>query len=493
MAQLQDPHALRGVQQTPLPVHRQKNISLVAGSGFYIVVLAMLTFISSVGYRNEINSAKDSVRFQSMLFSDETRIAFDRIDKLLDILEVSLFTGGQSVMTTPLMSLVRNRVEELGFIRSIVLLAPNGQVLLHLGQSDPVDVELYQNIPHYSIDLQVSAPSRTHRDGLADYFSLYRPVLNPQGEIINYVVATVDLLGFVNEMGIADIDPSMRLSLFRNDGVLFARSSDTILHSGKAFPQFAKTFGNARNGEGMGRSPLDNKDYIYAFARVEGFSLTAIASRQYDSVLQPWKMELLVIGLIAVLVFVANVMVLGLLSRNRKVIEETQKKLLEQAYTDQLTGLLNRRAFFVEAEKRVAEARRYNRDLSLLVLDIDHFKVVNDTYGHDAGDQALKDVARIMSASSREADVLSRYGGEEFTLLLPQTDLEGAVTTAEKLRQVISSSEIVFADSRFHLTISVGAVMLRPEDTVQTLFQRGDSLLYLAKRSGRNRVEQEQA
>lgn len=472
----------------PLSVTRQKRLSFMASFGFFLALLGLLTFIAVVGYRNEVSSASEAVRFQAALFSDETRIAFDRIDKVLDIIEVSLFTRSDSFITRPLRELLSQRSDELGFMRSFYVLAPNRQVLLHMGRADTL--KLADKGPDYvdKSSLRISSPERNERSLRSMYFTAYREVLGPDGSLLYYAATTIDLIGFVNEMGLTSLSPVMRLSLFNEDGTLFVRSQDATYHAGKHYPAMARVLKENRNRQGVDTSPLDGRTYIYAFSRVKGFDMYAVAGRDYDAVLQPWKMELLVLGVAAIVLLLVNVIVLSMLEQNRRTIEEAQKQLIRQAYTDQLTGLLNRRAFMREADRRSAEAHRHETPLSLIVFDIDHFKTVNDSYGHDAGDEALRTVADIMREQSRGTDLLCRYGGEEFTLLLPQTPLDGARTMAEKLRKAISDRQIIQDNSRFRVTMSAGITQLQPEDTASSLFQRADSLLYQAKRAGRNRV-----
>ncbi len=155
-----------------------------------------------------------------------------------------------------------------------------------------------------------------------------------------------------------------------------------------------------------------------------------------------------------------------------------------QAYQDALTGLPNRRAFDERLRDEILRARRYRQVFSLLLLDIDRFKAINDAHGHDVGDQALRMLGKILSQRMRQADGLARWGGEEFTLLLPQTDAERARQLAEQLRATV-------AEARFprigRLTISIGIAQFAPHDSVDTLFRRVDQALYAAKEQGRDR------
>lgn len=167
-----------------------------------------------------------------------------------------------------------------------------------------------------------------------------------------------------------------------------------------------------------------------------------------------------------------------------------QEKLEVLASTDPLTGLFNRRYFFLLAEAEFKKAARYNRPLSVIIIDIDHFKKVNDTYGHSAGDQALVHVAHLTRLAARETDVVARHGGDEFVLLLPETDVAAALQAAERLRAQIEHTPIHINGHAITCTITLGVAgsdsgML---DNFDQMLIRADQALYEAKESGRNRV-----
>jgi diguanylate cyclase (GGDEF)-like protein len=163
----------------------------------------------------------------------------------------------------------------------------------------------------------------------------------------------------------------------------------------------------------------------------------------------------------------------------------------EQAVTDDLTGLANKRAFRGVMDKEAARARRFGHELSLLILDIDNFKQVNDVYGHPQGDEVLRTVGRILNAESRGIDAPARYGGEEFAVFLPETGPDGALEAGERIRSAIAEAKIPMleGDGALEVTASVGvATMPGAANDVQALIAAADAALYEAKRSGKNRV-----
>lgn len=159
----------------------------------------------------------------------------------------------------------------------------------------------------------------------------------------------------------------------------------------------------------------------------------------------------------------------------------------EAAFTDHLTGLANRRRFERQLEREVARTRRYGRPFCLLMLDIDHFKQVNDNYGHETGDEALRRLANALQAGTRGIDMAARLGGEEFAIILPETDAVRGLEVAERLRQEIKAAEIPEAG---HITCSIGVAECTVACTdLRELFNAADAALYEAKRTGRDRVQ----
>lgn len=161
----------------------------------------------------------------------------------------------------------------------------------------------------------------------------------------------------------------------------------------------------------------------------------------------------------------------------------------ERAMTDALTGLLNRFGLQRVLAREHAEARRYARPLSCLMIDVDNFKTINDSFGHNAGDEALQQIAAILTDAVRRSDMVCRFGGEEFLVLLPETDLEGAHALAEKIRETAAERVFGFRDATFSLTVSVGVTTLCHDESGNDMTARADVCLYHAKERGRNRVE----
>lgn len=180
--------------------------------------------------------------------------------------------------------------------------------------------------------------------------------------------------------------------------------------------------------------------------------------------------------------------VLGYFLKDERVLELDQM-LMSMALHDALTGVFKREYFFSELHREFDRSRRHNRPLSLLMIDIDFFKLVNDECGHLCGDSALRMVANLIRASLREGDICGRYGGEEFAVLLPETAQEGAINAAERIREIIEKHDFDLGKNiHRHITVSIGVTTMRGDhgDKLE-LIDEADGALYTAKSLGRNR------
>lgn len=165
-----------------------------------------------------------------------------------------------------------------------------------------------------------------------------------------------------------------------------------------------------------------------------------------------------------------------------------EEKLATMAKTDCLTGIYNRRYLDQRLQEELDRCRRHGSPLSILLLDIDHFKKINDTYGHLCGDYALRGIATELRRSLRSIDILGRYGGEEFCCILPETPLDQACKLAERCRAEISAAPLCCIDQQLTVTASIGVAGQLSGDTMDRLIKRADDALYQAKHQGRNRV-----
>ncbi len=183
-----------------------------------------------------------------------------------------------------------------------------------------------------------------------------------------------------------------------------------------------------------------------------------------------------------------SIVVLFVTAAGMSKLAEYERRLLIDSITDPLTGLLNRRHFMALSSREETRSRRHDLAFSVLMLDIDHFKRVNDTYGHPVGDLAIKALADICTKALRPHDILARYGGEEFVLTLPQTDTDGARIVAERIRAMTEQLALATDQGTIRFTVSIGVTTYRRGKDFEQVIGRADQALYRAKQNGRNQV-----
>jgi diguanylate cyclase (GGDEF)-like protein len=334
------------------------------------------------------------------------------------------------------------------------------------------------NVMH---DHEVLAAYQTHSQYLIDALRALPEALN------------------VNALGRALGDAAIRLAN-ANGAALSAWDGDhgTVLYMEGGGPSMGAKFSGsdsltamaARNATTIARSRVALRS-VYVFASGERFPITpasvvAIALGSHGRVvgaLTVWSAQEISQAAISDLETIAPYAA-SQLEHARQL-----GRMRELAERDALTGLYNRRAFDQHLDGEIARFDRYRRPFAVVMFDIDHFKKVNDTHGHDAGDEVLRKVGQIIASSLRDVDTAARYGGEEFTTLLPETDKLQAVELAERIRRRVETAELTWQGVTIPLTISAGVAAIpergvAPADVVNA----ADQLLYEAKRSGRNRV-----
>lgn len=234
------------------------------------------------------------------------------------------------------------------------------------------------------------------------------------------------------------------------------------------------------------RSYSDGKFYVYAT-----HNLNSLAIHKFDRFIL--FSLLFIVGALLTLHIRGIVVSLKKTERHSQEISRLNEILCEQASTDALTGIANRRYFFMAVENERQRGLRHKTIFSLLQVDFDRFKQINDHYGHAAGDDGLRHVVSLMQSSLRAGDVLGRTGGDEFAVLLPLTDAAGAQVVAQRMCDLVAATALMVGQTEVHVSLSIGVSQWRPEspETLAALMARADQALYLAKEAGKNRVQPE--
>jgi diguanylate cyclase (GGDEF)-like protein len=345
---------------------------------------------------------------------------------------------------------------------------------------------------HPSLDPFVVVPSSWARGRAA--ITLSRRFNDGRGRFAGMVIATIRVASVVPWYDTVDVGRDGLISLILTDGTIIVRkpAAAPAIGTDERNNELSSALRSAPAGNVALRSTIDGRDRLVAFRRVNHFPLIVIVGFGADDTFAQWRIYSL-LGLIGVFGILATIVLLarGLIAELRRSAR-AQARLSYQASTDGLTGLANRRELDGALEREWKAALAKGSSIALLMIDIDHFKAYNDTYGHLSGDEALKQVATTLRQQCRRAqDVVARYGGEEFVVLLPSTPVDGARILAEKLRLAVAECAIPHQGNEAGIvTISVGVSEIMPgsDNAPADLIRMADDLLYDAKRAGRNRV-----
>lgn len=309
---------------------------------------------------------------------------------------------------------------------------------------------------------------------------------------ISVIAAEITLKTLEDLFESARDQPNGSITLLRRDGTVMARSPrmDGMIGKSIATGALISTLINQKkSGTVVKVGDIDGKSRLISYESMPDYPLIAVMTADMDDILFPSYEYAAFAGLIAfALSLFMIVMAIQALAYLR-LVADTHQKLSAEAATDALTGIANRRYLLRFATNEILRSNRYSRPFSLLMLDLDRFKEVNDRYGHLWGDEVLKHAAAATQTVLRITDLLGRYGGEEFVVLMPETSVEEAVNVAERIREAIGKISIDTGNGEITIKASIGVAPLLPAETdLQSLINRADAALYSAKRAGRDRV-----
>jgi diguanylate cyclase (GGDEF)-like protein len=321
-------------------------------------------------------------------------------------------------------------------------------------------------------------------------FAVSRGLRNDDGELTHVVTAIINLETLQKAYAGLDMPPGTGIVVSDLEGRVYLARPGRESYLGRVVPELVTYMGaSPQGGIYVGPSPVEDSDLVAGSTRVARFPLMVFAIQPLDQALSPWRQHALFYGGASLALILVAAALSTALVRSQAQITCQNRALAQAASTDPLTGALNRRSFLEAARREFSRVGRYGGPLACVMMDLDHFKRINDTHGHPAGDLALSSAARFAASRLRRADLFCRYGGEEFVFLLPGTDLAGAVALAESLRQGLSGLHLEMGSERFTFTASFGVAELHPDTpSLDDLLVRADRALYLAKLGGRDQV-----
>ncbi|MCZ2495629.1 diguanylate cyclase [Xylophilus sp. Kf1] len=393
-----------------------------------------------------------------------------------------------------------DRSIEASNVTSAVILDSGGRVVLSMKDSRSVGLDLSDRVyfrSHMNTaddGMHISEPLASRVDAGTVNIALSRRLSNADGSFGGIAVVFLNVNYFRQLLHGIQLGAHGRTTIVGPYGrvvMSLPLVPDLIGKSGTAQPIY-QTLVASRNGSFVTDSPVDGRRRLTAFRTVDDSGIKILVSPAIEDIFATWQRRAIEVMGAAALLAASLVVLAALLGRALRARHRAEQRMLEMAHTDGLTGLSNRRSLDAGLAREGARVGRKATELSLLFVDVDHFKRFNDSQGHPAGDAVLAAVGAALSgAIQRPGDQAGRYGGEEFLILLAQTDLAGACLVAEKVRMAVAALDIAHPDSPMgRVTVSIGVSSRTAEEAVDigTLLASADAALYQAKSAGRNCV-----
>lgn len=453
-------------------------------------------------------SARNRDRLEAIRAADNVISAINsEIQRNLELYDLSLQAVVEGLALPNLSSLTPELRNLLLFDRaatakgmgSILVLDRNGRVTIDSRSTVSPSRTNYAQTDFFKVaaSLRSTNPylSRPWRDGDGEWLiSISRRVDDANGHFSRLVVGTLKLSYFRDLFTRLNLGARDALTLVREDGSVVVRIPGGEQFTGRNLSSYSifQHIQSRPRGQFDSVAELDGVERTYVYQRIGDWPLTATYAISAHSMFANWRRQTWVTGALAGLLIAANLALVAFLVIALSAKRKAEARLTELASTDPLTGLYNRREFDNKFNVEWSKACVAETPLSLLVADADHFKLLNDAYGHMEGDRALERIGHLLRETTASNNgICARYGGEEFVVLLPGFNLHSSQDFAECLRQAVAQAVGTEAARGLHLpTLSIGVCSVVPNETMRTsdLFEAADAALYLAKSQGRNRV-----
>ncbi len=459
---------------------------------FYVLFVLSLWAVSVLNLKLSFDSQLTRAKHESLVLATAGTSLVQRLlgnmedlfPSIDDLVELSVSQSPD--LKTSVEGVLQKRKKERPYLMDLLVVNAKGVVDYWSGTGAPpvaADRE-YFNIHHFSgnsSSVFIGRPklSRIHKDQW--FFAISRGIYR-NDQLVRVIVAIVDLKYIYKALQSLQRHPGGTYVLGSASGFVYSRVPEHQSTVGMYIDEMAVLSRFQGQVATLRRpSPLDAKTRIGTAQRVGIGDLIFIATLSEEEELEDWYFQLYqTLAFLFVVMLVFTLMTFSL--------HRYHTRLITISTYDNLSGLLNRPFFLSMAKQELRKSERYHQTMSLIMLDLDDFKQVNDSLGHSAGDTALKAIGQIMLNQLRASDIACRYGGEEFVILLPKTELEGAVILAEKLCKTIAGHTMKVSQQDFSLTASMGVAELNPRETLDELLIRVDRALYQAKEQGKNRV-----
>ncbi|CAJ0819177.1 hypothetical protein LMG19087_03679 [Ralstonia wenshanensis] len=452
--------------------------------------------------RNDsLERARETSRNVGLLAERDIERNFELYD--LSLLAVIHNLHLPNVMSAPLalrQAVLFDHAMTAEYLGSMLVLDAGGNIILDSANDVPRQgnfadrkyFTVHRDNPN--VGLYVSDPFSSRLRGGAPSIALTRRISNPDGSFGGIALIAINLEYFRHLFAGVSLGKHGSMSLIAANGLMVMRQpyDERIVGRDISKATTFQRFQSAGEGSFVETASIDHVRRLYYFKHFPKLPLIIMVAEAEDDIYAAWWRRAWTIGALVLasgIALIALSIILGVQLR-RRIRAESELVLL--ARTDGLTGLNNRRSFAEVLDREWRRARRARSVFSLLFVDVDRFKSYNDTYGHQAGDDALTAVARCIGENIRRpSDTAARYGGEEFVVLLPDTPEEGAAQIAERIRAAIDGLALEHASSEYgHVTASIGLASWTPEKEGEptAVIKAADEALYYAKATGRNKV-----
>ena len=482
--------------------HKSSRIGLFIGGVLLIALIAVSSIFMEKQYRVEFTRVREQNLFIAKLVAYHTIDTLHGINQVIHAIHNALHLTFEHPEQSSahhdhdkiVNELLRDSRAFNPYLLTLIITDGKGTPLHWAGKTKPYEIFNEEHIKAHTEmvqdqDFYVSGILHSEKDTDHPYFGISTGFRDNEGRLQYIYTALIDYNHFTRDFEKLGIPPGTSIAVGNSDGNVLMRLPRTHI-SIKSYPPLKKVWESGKMQGGASEiSPFDHKKREIVYTRIGSYPFMAFASTSEDVILEEWWIYFwtLVTGLV-VLVF-CSIYAYKLFFSHQRQSLLYQDLLEEQAMLDPLTKMSNRRRFYPILEREFNLSLRHARPLALLTIDVDHFKLVNDKYGHDIGDIVLIQVAETLKDLCRKTDVSCRLGGEEFAILLSQTSFKGAATAAEKIRETISRMEIKANGEVISVTVSIGVSCFEKGDRQpKELMSRSDAALYKAKHMGRNCV-----
>lgn len=485
--------------RTP-PAHPE--LLLMLGSGLTVaLILIIVTALLIREHASTLLAATRSTTNIAQLINADVL----RNVELYDLALTGLIETGQRENLSGVAADIRHRLQfdlstAAPYKGEVLLLDAKGEVIADSSALKPTPRN-FANRDYFQVHannaqagLFISRPFRIHCNCEQVWrMAFSRRVSGPNGEFAGVAVATMRLAYFDQLFSSLTIGNGSSINLLSSKGILLAQQPllerEMIDKDLSDRPNFKRML-----REGMGSfqaiSAISGKERLYTFTNVGALPLIVVVALSREDVFAQWHRAALLTGGATGILCIGVLWLSWMLRRELRRRHRAERVLSELAATDALTGLPNRRILDERLRLEWDRAQRSTESLTLLMIDVDHFKAFNDRHGHNGGDEALRNVAQVIGSNIRRpADLAARYGGEEFAVVLPHTDANGAWVIAEHIRSGVEHLPRVAEDGR-PITVSIGLSTWnkRSRTSLEALLLSADQALYEAKHTGRNRI-----